>query len=211
MDIVKIVSEKMSQNTYLVMLDEDAIIIDAGVHVSTIEENLKMFFPKPKVKAIFLTHCHFDHISELDNMVAQYKCDVYINKAGKPMLYDENKNLSYLDVPFKIKTKKEVKTFLDGEVVNIGNIEVKCYNTPGHSIDSSCFVIGDNMFTGDTIFKVEVGRTDMFSGNSDVQRISVERLRDELSEGINHFYAGHGPNFDNDDLKYNISRVLGED
>ena len=210
MDILKIFQEKMSQNSYLVIEGEDAVLIDAGAFVGQIEENLKVFTPKPKIRAVMLTHCHFDHVAELDNILAKYKCPAYIFKQGKPMLYDEKKNLSYLDTPFKIKAKRDVKTFVDGDTLTFGSIEVKCYNTPGHSIDSSCFVVGDNMFTGDTIFKVEVGRTDMFSGDDSVQRISLDRIRGDLSEGINHFYAGHGANFDNDDLKYNITRILGE-
>ena len=210
MDIIKMVADKMSQNSYLIIEGEDAILIDAGVFVKQIEENLKMFSPKPTLKGVLLTHSHFDHIAELDNILAKYKCPAYIYKAGKTMLYDEKKNLSYIDMPFKIKAKKDVKTFLDSDPLAFGDIEVVCYNTPGHSIDSSCFVIGDNMFTGDTVFKIEVGRTDMFSGDENVQRISLERIKNTLSEGINHFYAGHGANFDNDDLKYNINRVLGD-
>ena len=211
MDIIKIVQEKMSQNTYLIVKDDkDAILIDAGVFVNQIEEHLKMYSPKPKIHAILLTHAHFDHIEELDNIVGKYDCPVYIHKSGKAHLTSEDKNLSYLDKPFKIKTKKGITTFVDGETLTFGDIQVDCYNTPGHSIDSSCYVIGDNMFTGDTIFKVGVGRTDMFSGDEDVQRISLLRLRDELSEGINHFYAGHGANFGADELKYNVERTIEE-
>jgi glyoxylase-like metal-dependent hydrolase (beta-lactamase superfamily II) len=74
-----------------------------------------------------------------------------------------------------------------------------------------CFAITDNLFTGDTIFKVGVGRTDMFSGNEDVLRISLTRLRDEISQDVNHFYAGHGANFDKDDFEYNVNRAIGEE
>ena len=66
------------------------------------------------------------------------------------------------------------------------------------------------MFTGDTVFKIEVGRTDRFSGDENVQMITLERIINNLSENINHFYPGHGSNFDNSDLKYNISRILGD-
>ena len=112
MDILKIFQEKMSQNSYLVIEGEDAVLIDAGAFVGQIEENLKVFTPKPKIRAVMLTHCHFDHVAELDNILAKYKCPAYIFKQGKPMLYDEKKNLSYLDTPFKIKAKRDVKTFL---------------------------------------------------------------------------------------------------
>lgn len=210
MDVIKIVEETMGQNSYLVVEGESAILIDAGVYVNKVEENLKLFSPKPRLEAILLTHAHFDHIRQLDNIISKYKCPAYIYKAGKQMLYDENKNVSYLDVPFKIKSKKDVKTFLDGDTLKFGDIEIRCFNTPGHSIDSSCFVINDSMFVGDNVFKVEVGRTDLYSGDENMQRISLERIRDVLSQDVDIFYAGHGPNFDRDDLKYNINRILGE-
>ena len=66
------------------------------------------------------------------------------------------------------------------------------------------------MFTGDTIFRNCVGRTDLYSSDENVQRITLERIKNDLSEGVNHFYPGHGSNFDNNDLKYNITRILGE-
>lgn len=211
MDIVKIVQEKMSQNTYLIIENGTAILIDAGVYLSQIEENLKVFSPKPKLSAVFLTHAHFDHIEELDNIVAKYNCPVYIYEGGKSHLYDESKNLSYLSPnPFKIKTRKNIKTFEDGDVIKFGDIEINCYNTPGHSVDSSCYIIGDNMFTGDTIFRVEVGRTDLYSGDGNMLKISLERIRNDLSENVKTFYAGHGSNFDREQLIYNVDRILGE-
>ena len=210
MDIVKMVQEKMAQNTYLVVESEDAILIDAGVYVSDIDEHLKVFSPKPHLHAVLLTHCHFDHIQELDNIAKKYSCPIYIFKSGKPMLYSVEQNLSFLDNPFKIKEKKLVKTFKDGEELEFGSIKVKAYNTPGHSVDSSVYVIGKNMFTGDTVFKVGVGRTDLYSGDSGVQSISLERVLNTLSDGVENFFAGHGANFDKAELEYNISRILGE-
>lgn len=214
MDIVKIVEEKMGQNTYVVIDEESetAVIIDAGAQVELIEEHLNMFTIRPTVKAVLLTHAHFDHIRNVDAYIKKYDCKAYICESGKEMLYDKDKNLSYLDEdPFVIKSKKDILTFVDGDMLTFGNLDFICYNTPGHSVDSSCFAITDNLFTGDTVFKVGVGRTDMFSGNEDVLKISLTRLRDELVQDVNHFYAGHGPNFDKDDFEYNVGRVLGEE
>ena len=213
MDIIKIVSEKnkesVSQNNYLVVLGKDAIMIDASASVKAVKENLNLY-NGVKLRAIFLTHCHFDHIAELDNLIEHFDCPVYIHKNGKSSLYKVEENLSFLDEPFKIKNRKNIKTFVDGDTMDYGDIHIQCYLTDGHSKDSSCFVIGDNMFTGDTVFKVCVGRVDMFGGNEFVQRISLQRIRDELSRGVNNFYSGHGANFDYDGMKYVIDSVLGD-
>ena len=82
MKIIKIVAEKYGQNTYLIVNGEDAILIDASANVSQVEEHLKMYNPKPKLQAIFLTHEHFDHIAELDNLLKKYECEAYIHKSG---------------------------------------------------------------------------------------------------------------------------------
>ena len=123
-------------------------------------------------------------------------------------MYRENQNLSVLDKSFKIKEKKLVKTFKDGAEFDIGDIHIKCYHTPGHSQGSSCFVIEDNMFVGDTVFKTDIGRHDLFGGNEDVHKISLIRIKQDLSNNINNFYAGHGANFNMNDLQYNLDFYL---
>lgn len=211
MKVIKIVAEKYGQNTYLIVNGEDAILIDASANVSQVEENLKMYNPKPKLQAIFLTHEHFDHIAELDNLLKKYECEAYIHKSGKECLYKESQNLSTLDnIPFKIKAKRPVKTFKDMQEITIGNINVRCYHTPGHSLGSSCFVIDNNMFVGDTVFKVDIGRTDLYGGDSNIQKISLERLLNDLSQDIEYFYPGHSLMFDREDLEYNLNRILGD-
>lgn len=211
MDIIKIINDKYQQNNYLVVDNDNVLLIDGSAKVSQIEECLKMYNIKPKLDGILLTHAHFDHISEVDNLVARYNCPVYIHEFGKDNLYDYEKNVSYLDdQPFKIKEKKGIRKFKDGQELTFGSIKVNCYNTPGHSEDSSCFFIEDNMFTGDTVFKSQVGRTDLYSADDNMQRISLIRILNDLSNGINTFFPAHGPNFDIDALRYNLSRFLGD-
>ena len=79
MDIVKMLSDKMQQNSYLVVDGEDAILIDASANVKQIEENLKVFAHNEKIKGIFLTHVHFDHILQLDNLISKYDVCAYIH------------------------------------------------------------------------------------------------------------------------------------
>ena len=211
MKIIKIVSKKKVQNNYLILDGENAILIDGSANVSQIEENLKISAEKEKLNAIFLTHEHFDHIMELDNLIKKYDCPVYIHVAGRDNLFDEKKNLSILiNDPFKIKSKKNIKTFEDGQEFEFGNIKISCYHTPGHSMGSSCFVVDNNMFVGDTVFKIDIGRNDLYGGDENIQKISLNRILNELSENIDNYYSGHGVNFNYEDLKYNLNHFLGE-
>ena len=211
MNIIKIINEKHQQNSYLIISEKDAVLIDASASVPEISEYLKMYSITSGLSAIFLTHAHFDHIANLDNLVKKYSCPVYIHESGKENLYDIEKNLSFLDTePFKIKEKKGVKKFKDGQEFAFGDIVIRCYNTPGHSIDSSCFVVNDSMFTGDNVFKSQVGRTDLYSADEYVQKISLMRILNDLSQGVNNFYSGHGANFNKEELEYNLNRFLGE-
>lgn len=210
MKIIKLVNEQDMQNNYIVATDTTAILIDGNAMVSQIEENLKMLDNKLKLSAIFLTHEHFDHIRQVDNLIAKYKCPVYISKLGKNNLYSPDKNVSVLDTPFKVTNKRQIKTFKDNEELIVGDLTVKCYLTPGHSMGSACFVIDDNMFTGDTVFKVSVGRSDLFGGDEAVQKISLIRIKNELSENVENFYSGHGANFNKSEMEYNVDNFLGE-
>lgn len=211
MKVIKMVSENMGQNTYLVVKDKSAVLIDCGVGVKEIDANLKLCETKPKLVGVLLTHEHFDHIIELDNVLKKYGCPAYIHENGRNCLYDENKNMSILSNAFKIKNKKDVKKFKDGDVLQLGDISIACHHTPGHSLGSSCFVIGNNMFTGDTIFKVDFGRNDLFGGDPFVQKISFEKIRNTLITNVENFYAGHGANFTKEDLIYNLKHFFGEE
>lgn len=213
MKIIKMLSQgdvrHFGQNTYLVVLGEDAILIDASVEPNEVLKNLSIFSPKPKVKAIFLTHAHFDHIGSLANLANKFECPVYTNKFGESMLKDKNKNLSIMiKNPFEFKEKRFIKLFGDGEEIQVGDIVIKCYLTPGHSSDSAVFVINDNMFTGDTVFKNCIGRVDLVGGDKHKMSISLQRLKDSLCDNINTFYPGHNENFTKSDLDNVIDYYL---
>lgn len=210
MDIIKIIGEKLQQNSYLIVNGSDAVLIDAGAKVSKIEEALKMYSKKPKLKAVFLTHEHSDHIYEINSITEKYNCDVFIHVCGIPAIFKPEENLSIMDdSPLKISSRKSIKSFDDGDIMSIGDISIKCLHTPGHSKGSSCFIVEDNMFTGDTVFKVGVGRTDLVGGNANTLLISIRKIVSEMNN-VKHFYAGHGANALMEEMKYNIENIVGE-
>lgn len=213
MKIIKMLSQgdvrHFGQNTYLVINNEDAILIDSSVEPNEVLKHLQMFKPKPKLQAIFLTHAHFDHIGSLASLVDKFNCPVYTNKCGEDILKDKNKNLSIMiKNSFEFKEKSCIKLFNDDEEIQVGSIAIKCYLTPGHSVDSSVFVIDDNMFTGDTVFKNCIGRVDLVGGDKHQMTISLNRIKDSLSSNISTFYPGHNENFAKSDLNNVIEYYL---
>lgn len=213
MKIIKMLSQgdvrHFGQNTYLVVSNNDAILIDASVEPNEIMKHLNMFSPKPKLQTILLTHAHFDHIGMLESLAGKFECPVYTNKFGEGILKDKNKNLSIMiKNSFEFKEKRFIRLFKDEDEIEIGDIHIKCYLTPGHSADSAVFVIEDNMFTGDTVFKNCIGRVDLVGGDKRQMAISLNRIKDSLSDGINTFYPGHNENFDKSDLDNVIEYYL---
>lgn len=173
---------ELNQNTYVVENNHCCILIDAGVPISEI----KKFINKP-IKAIFLTHAHFDHI----NYIEEYNqenipiyASIYADKTAK----EPKLNVSIMISPKVYKISK-INVLKDNETVNIDGIIVKCLYTPGHSLDSVCYLIDDKLFSGDTLFSVAIGRTDFIDSNEKDMLNSLLKL-DKLD--YRELYPGHG-------------------
>ena len=186
MEIIKINSLKnrMGTNSYLLIKNQSAILIDAGIALEDIEiYNIKL-------KAIFLTHCHFDHIMFLNELCDFYQCDIYISENDKAGLFDENINMSKFfkkHFIFKGDTNK-IKIFKDNEEIKIDDFIVKCLLTPGHTAGSTSFLINDNLFSGDTLFAESVGRTDFATSSPIQQKTSLKKLE---NVDFYNLYPGH--------------------
>ena len=102
------------------------------------------------IKYIFETHFHADFVSGHIDLA---------NKTGAKIIYGPTTQTPY---PVHVAT--------DGEVLKLGNISIKVLHTPGHTPESSCFLLNDEngndhcVFTGDTLFVGDVGRPDLLDG-----------------------------------------------
>ena len=168
--------------------DEDVLaIVDPGGENSKLEENIKKI---GNVKYIFLTHGHFDHISEAKKYKDITGAKIVIGKDEEKFLCDGTLNLS------SKYSKKPIIPFdadllvNDGEEIKFGNSNIKVMFTPGHTSGSVCYLIDDMMFSGDTLFRGEIGRTDLKSGNPEFMKISLKKLYELNKEYI--VYPGHG-------------------
>jgi len=137
------------------------------------------------VDGILLTHGHLDHIGAVDAIVAQKHCPVYCSTNDLKLLSDPRLNCSNQN---NIRVNSKVIGIDEGEY-QIGAFKVKVYATPGHTHGSLVFLIDDKLFTGDTLFKESVGRTDLPTGSASEMRNSLKLFLDFNPDMI--IYPGH--------------------
>lgn len=171
-------------NCYLVLNDKnrEGIVIDPGANgAGLIKEIEKLTY---NIKGILLTHAHFDHIGGVKELKDKYNIPVYVNQGE----VDNSK----VDNNVYSKLPNDCSLINDGDVLNIGGINIKCLHTPGHSKGGMCFLIEDSVFTGDTLFQGSIGRTDFISGDFKTLIDSIQKKLITL-DGDTKVYPGHGP------------------
>ncbi len=188
--MVKALINQYMENTYVINEKKEALIIDPGADVSVIKEYIdeNEFI----VKGVLLTHGHFDHLYSLNDVLDEYDCPVYIHNKERDFLYDPNLNLSNtLLNPFVCKSKKNVQTLEDKQVITLGREKITVYHTPGHTRGGVCYQYKRFLFSGDTLFKGTIGRYDLPTSNkADITR-SVKRIISAFKDNT-LIYPGHG-------------------
>ena len=190
--IEKYTNGSLHENCYFFHRENSkvGIIIDPGYAINDIITKLKS--NEYIVKSILLTHGHFDHIMGVNNLRDEFDAEVYISKDDNELLLDAEKNLS--NVFFRKDTIIEnVKTFNNGDILNILDYNIDCIVTKGHTNGSACFFIKNDkiMFTGDTLFKNTFGRTDLYGGDIESMYHSLNDILFNMDEDILCF-PGHG-------------------
>ena len=168
-------------NTYLVINENDVIIIDPVSKADRIQSLLK---DNESIVGICLTHGHFDHIGAVDDLVNIYHCPVFIHEKDFELTQDPEKNYSQTK---KIKLKSKITFYSD--IMRVKSLDFEVLHTPGHTQGSVCLKFEDNLFTGDTLFKGSIGRTDLYSANPQEMKQSLRLLR-SLNENYK-IYPGH--------------------
>lgn len=186
MIVKKMMAGIYGANCYIVMDEEtkEAVVLDPGGDVDDIEKMLQSL--GAKVKYIALTHGHFDHTTGVDGLQAITKADVAIGKEDNEMIL---KDAQYYG-PF-IEGGADI-TLNHGDTLNFGKHTMKVIHTPGHTPGGVCFLIENMLFSGDTLFKGSIGRSDLAGGDGEALIRNIkERLVVLPKETI--VYPGHGP------------------
>lgn len=188
MEIKRFVSNLLSENVYLLSYDKDCIMIDPGGDVEEVLEYIEK--NTLKLQAILITHGHYDHIASLNKILKKYSIPIYIGKEDKEKLFDFNLSLSAFIDGKEYSLDKSAKIIEVTEGMKLFNFVV--LHTPGHTSGSVCYYAEEEncIFTGDTLFKMAIGRVDFPTGDSRQMRDSLNRLF-KLNENI-VVYPGHG-------------------
>ena len=141
---------------------KEVVVIDPAWDVKLILESAKK--EDLKITGALVTHGHFDHTNGVEDLLSKLDIPVYINNTEADF--------------FKFKWGKEnVKKVHAGEKLKVGNTEIEFIHTPGHTPGSQCFLINDNLVSGDTLFIDGCGRCDLAGG-------SVEQMFDTISNKL---------------------------
>ena len=177
---------------YVIRSGDDTFIVDPSVSFKRVPDFIEGF-DTGSVKAVFATHCHYDHVCYSDEWHTKLP-DVpfYMDSEDFRLLTDPLGNCSALigrDVVFENTYKAAEGT------VTIGQTEITAISTPGHTKGSVCFLFAADgekaLFTGDTVFAGSVGRTDFTGGSFKELSESVNKIKQLDPELV--IYPGHGP------------------
>lgn len=187
MKIKLIVTEPFGENCYVVSDDKKtAVIIDPGDSSEKISLYLMQNCLNPV--AILLTHGHFDHVGAVNALADEYNLPVYANIYEKGMLSDPSKIYVFRGGGEAVKVNN---WFEHEDVFNFGDLTFKALHTPGHTVGSSCFLLNDNLFSGDTLFCESIGRCDLEGGSFETILSSIKNRLYTLDDKTN-VYPGHG-------------------
>ena len=196
MEVLSFFGKGIASNTFLLINQSDAVIIDASTYDPIVnvcnERNLN-------VRAILLTHGHFDHTLELSRLKETFNAPIYINNCDAEMLingYLSAYNVFFQNFHYDQRPKADC-LILDNSQLNFGSISLSCMSLPGHTSGSTIFYTDDIMFTGDILFASSIGRCDLPSGDDSAMSSSLDYFK---ALPYNYqIYSGHGANAD---LKY---------
>ncbi|WKZ21715.1 MAG: MBL fold metallo-hydrolase [Candidatus Brocadiaceae baterium WH-1] len=180
----------LAVNCYIIgsKKDNTAVVIDAGGHPEEIMNILK----KHNLVLQFLlnTHAHFDHVGGVRYLQDQTKAKFLLHQCDIPLLNHLNDQTNAFGMP-SVPVPKVEKVLLDNEELSVGNEILRVIHTPGHSPGSVCFLMGDALFSGDTLFAGSIGRTD-FQGGSYAK--IIDSIKTRLFTLGDHVivYPGHG-------------------
>ena len=186
LDIATVCGGPLDVNTYVVgKKDGDCcVLIDPGAEEEAVREALH----GRQACAVLLTHAHFDHMLYAAPWLAQ-GAKLYIHKLDAPALADPELNLSTL-IGQRLSLPAADVLLDEGDEVCEAGLTFTVLHTPGHTPGGACYLCGQTLFCGDTLFYHSYGRIDLPGGDAGQMVKSLARL--STLDGETIAYPGHG-------------------
>lgn len=203
-NIKQICNGPVQGNTYIVGNGNSCYIIDPGYDYNQIIEYTEKNYSK--VKAILLTHGHFDHCGAVDQVANYFKCKTYMDLKDMVFITTPSQKALYPLFGFDLKLETPITSIDEFDDPN-----VIVLHTPGHSEGSVSFIFKDSnaIFTGDCLFAFDIGRTDLPGGNMNEMLESLKMLA-SLSDNFT-VYPGHEMIGNMSKMKHGMNSWLSRD
>jgi len=192
MHIETCVAGPIQANNYLITDEKakEAVIIDCSAYVTKFINYIKE--RELKVKYILLTHGHFDHLLGVNQMKKELKTKAYIHKNDLELARGMVNFMNMFNVPTDGLENPVIDGTLDEiKELFIGETPIEVIETPGHTKGSVSYLIENNLFCGDTMFRKSFGRTDLPGGSTEEIKHSIKDILFNL-DGSTSVYTGHG-------------------
>jgi glyoxylase-like metal-dependent hydrolase (beta-lactamase superfamily II) len=186
----------VQENTYILYNENnECIIIDPGCYFDSEKEELTAFIKNHKLEPQLLlnTHCHLDHVFGNKFIAEEFKLTLNTHLLEKEILEMAPASGLMFNLPFD-NYQGEVIYLKEGDVISLGDDELKVIHAPGHSPGSICFYCAKQNFliAGDVLFQNSIGRTDLPYGDHDALIKNIKEKLFKLPPAVT-VYPGHGP------------------
>lgn len=195
--IQKFVCNMFQENCYVVSDDSlQCVIIDCGALYPEEQQAIVAYINEAHLTPVHLlsTHGHFDHNCGNHIIHQHYGLGPQVSAQDQQLItHLDQQAQSLANVPFDAPIAPVSSFITDGQVISFGHHQLEVMATPGHTRGSVCFLCRDEniMFSGDTLFRHSIGRTDL-QGGSMLQIIQSLRMMAQLPDNI-QVLPGHGP------------------
>lgn len=186
MKILTLTTTELATNTYIMVNGKEAFVVDPGDNADAILAAAAQ--EGATITEVLLTHGHYDHIGAVAGL--QRKGALVIMHRDDVHLIYSFKNLAFYSGKTVDKFLPDV-TVSGGETLNVAGLDVRVIHTPGHTEGGVCYIVGDAIFSGDTLFELSYGRTDFPTGDFAKLKNSIVNKLFTLKENYT-VYPGHG-------------------
>jgi glyoxylase-like metal-dependent hydrolase (beta-lactamase superfamily II) len=185
----------MLQCNCTLLVDEEsreAIVIDPGDEAERILAELSAAKVRPV--ALLHTHAHFDHVGGTRAVAEATGAPIRLHPADTPLYEALPDQAAHFGLPAGAPKALDAP-LADQEVIRFGRFAVKAIHTPGHTPGSTCFLLegeAPRLFSGDTLFRRSIGRTDLWGGDTAAILASIRQKLFRLPGDL-PVVCGHGP------------------